>query len=49
MILAAKREFMQVKISSDFLLVVDSTFPLYWASLHVEDRSEGTASFPETT
>ena len=38
MILAAKRDFMRVKIGSDFLF--DSRFPLYWASLQFKNRSE---------
>ena len=46
MILAAKLDFMQVKIGSDFLIIL--SFPLYWASLQFEDRSEDTPNFPET-
>ena len=39
MILAAKHDFMQVKIRSHFL--INSSFPLYWVSLQFEDRLIG--------
>ena len=45
-IFAAKRDFMKVKIGSDF--PVDSSFPGDRASLHFEERSGDTSNFPKT-
>lgn len=46
MIFTVKRDFMQVKISCDFL--VDSSVSFHWVSLQFENRFEDTANFPET-